>query len=37
MAEITVFKSEEEMLEFLKANDMTRNEDTENNENADNE
>lgn len=30
MAEITVFKSEEEMLEFLKANGMTRNEETDN-------
>ena len=33
MAEITVFKSEEEMLEFLKANGMTRNEETEPQEN----
>ena len=32
MAEITVFKSEEEMLEFLKANGMTRNDETDNTE-----
>ena len=32
MAKITVFKSEEEMLEFLKANGMTRNDETDDTE-----